>query len=74
MRVMDELRGLLDAAGVEWDYGPSGAGSTAFRVNGVELTFVEMRGGVTCSTIFTPQQVVDVMLGRGGCGRKVVHS
>ena len=54
----EELRRLLDKHKIAWDYGPAGACDTAFRVNGHELSFVEMRGGVTCATIFTPKQVV----------------
>ena len=62
-----EIRRLLDELGVKWDYGITGAHSTRFKVNGVELTFVEMRDGVTCSTILTPQQAIDATLGRGEC-------
>ena len=66
----DELRRLLDEAGVEWDYGITGAASTMFNANGVELTFIGMRDGVTCSTILTPEQAVEVTLGRGECQRR----
>ena len=63
----DELRRLLDERGVKWDYGITGATSTRFSANGVDVTFVPMRYGLICSTILTPAQVVKVMLGRGEC-------
>ena len=59
----DELRALLDARGVEWDYGIGGNRTTMFRANGVELTFVALRDGVTCTTILTPEQAVEATLG-----------
>lgn len=63
MSATDELRRLLDERGVEWDYGITGAASTKFNANGVELTFIGMRDGVTCSTILTPAQAVAATLG-----------
>ena len=67
MSAKDELRRMLDEAGVEWDYGITGAASTKFDVNGVELTFIGMRDGVTCSTILTPAQAIAATVGRGTC-------
>lgn len=63
MSAKDELRRMLDEAGVEWDYGITGAASTMFNANGVELTFIDMRDGVTCSTILTPAQAIEATLG-----------
>lgn len=63
----EELRALLDARGVEWDYGVSGPDSTMFRANGVDLTFTPMRDGLVCSTVLTPAQAVEATLGRGTC-------
>ena len=63
----DELRRLLDERGVEWDYGITGAMSTRFSANGVDVTFVPIRYGLICSTILTPAQAVEAMLGRGEC-------
>lgn len=71
MTATDELRRLLDERGVKWDYGITGATSTRFSANGVDVTFVPMRYGLICSTILTPAQVVKVMLGRGEC--KIEH-
>ena len=48
---------------MEWDYGITGAASTMFNANGVELTFIDMRDGVTCSTILTPAQAIAATLG-----------
>jgi membrane protease subunit (stomatin/prohibitin family) len=70
MTATDELRRMLTDAGVEWDYGITGAASTRFNANGVELTFVGMRDGVTCSTILTPEQAIAATLGRGTCRLK----
>ena len=67
MTATDELRRMLDEAGVEWDYGITGAASTRFNANGVELTFIDMRDGVTCSTILTPAQAIAATVGRGMC-------
>lgn len=63
MTAKDELRKMLDERGVRWDYGPSGASSTAFWVNGKELSFCNWRDGLICSTIFTPAQAIAVTLG-----------
>ena len=38
-----------------------------FNANGVELTFIDMRDGVTCSTILTPAQAIAATIGRGTC-------
>ena len=67
MTATDELRRMLDERGVEWDYGITGAVSTRFNANGVELTFIGMRDGVTCSTILTPEQAIAATVGRGTC-------
>lgn len=67
MTATDELRRMLDEAGVEWDYGITGAASTMFNANGVELTFIDMRDGVTCSTILTPAQAIAATVGCGTC-------
>ena len=67
MSATDELRRLLDERGVEWDYGITGTASTMFNANGVELTFIDMRDGVTCSTILTPEQAIAATVGRGTC-------
>ena len=71
MSVTDELRKMLDERGVEWDYGITGATTTKFSVNGIDLTFTPMRDGLVCSTILTPEQAIEVTLGRGTC--KNVH-
>lgn len=63
----DELRALLDERGVEWDYGITGATTTRFCVNGIDLTFAPMRDGLVCSTILTPEQAIATTLGRGTC-------
>lgn len=73
MTATDELRRLLDERGVKWDYGITGATSTRFSANGVDVTFVPIRYGLICSTILTSAQVVKVMLGRGEC-RNVCNS
>ena len=67
MTATDELRRMLDEADVEWDYGITGAASTKFNANGVELTFIDMRDGVTCSTILTPAQAIAATVGCGTC-------
>ena len=67
MTATDELRRMLDEADVEWDYGITGAASTKFNANGVELTFIDMRDGVTCSTILSPAQAIAATVGRGTC-------
>ena len=67
MTATDELRAMLDERGVSWDYGPSGASSTAFWANGKELSFSNCRDGLVCSTIFTPAQAIAAMLGVGTC-------
>lgn len=66
MSATDELRRMLNEAGVEWDYGITGAASTRFNANGVELTFIDMRDGVTCSTILTPAQAIAATVGASG--------
>lgn len=63
MTATDELRAMLDERDVRWDYGPSGASSTAFWVNGKELSFSNWRDGLVCSTIFTPAQAIAATLG-----------
>lgn len=65
MTATDELRQMLTEAGVEWDYGITGTASTRFNANGVELTFIGMRDGVTCSTILTPAQAIAATVGDG---------
>ena len=72
--VTDELRRMLTEAGVEWDYGITGTASTMFNANGVELTFIGMRDGVTCSTILTPAQAIDATVGRRTCHLEEVTS
>lgn len=70
MTANDELRRMLDERGVEWDYGITGPTTTRFRVNGVngvDLTFTPMRDGLLCSTILTPEQVIDATLGSCNC-------
>lgn len=67
MTATEELCALLDARGVEWDYGVSGPDSTMFRANGVDLTFTSMRNRLVCSTILTPAQAVEATLGRETC-------
>lgn len=67
MSATDELRRMLDERGVEWDYGITGAASTKFNANGVELTFIDMRDGITCSTILTPAQAIAATVGRATC-------
>jgi len=67
MIVIDELRRLLDEKGVEWDYGITGATSTKFSANGIDVTFVQSRDGLVCSTILTPEQVIEVTLGDDRC-------
>ena len=63
MTVTDELRRMLDERGVEWDYGITGATTTRFSVNGIDLTFTPMRDGLVCSTILTPAQAIAATLG-----------
>lgn len=67
MTATDELRARLDALGIDWDFGPSGPYSTAFRASGMELSFVDWEHGLLCSTIFTPAQAIEATLGRGEC-------
>ena len=68
MTAIDELRRLLDERGVEWDYGITGVASTRFRASGgVELTFVDLRDGVVCTTILTPEQAIAATLGDETC-------
>lgn len=68
MTATDELRRMLDERGVDWDYGITGVASTRFRASGgVELTFIDMRDGVTCTTILTPAQAIAATLGRRTC-------
>ena len=66
MSAKDELRRLLDERGARWDYGPSGISSTAFWVRGKELSFSNCRDGLVCTTILTPEQVIDILLGEDG--------
>ncbi len=63
----ERLRKLLDERGIEWDYGMLGAHSTKFCVNDVWVSFVAIRDGLTCATIFTPEQVMAVI------GPEIVH-
>ena len=63
MTVKEELRRMLDERGVEWDYGITGATTTRFSVNGIDLTFTPMRDGLVCSTILTPEQIFAVTFG-----------
>lgn len=65
MTATDVLRRLLDERGVEWDYGITGATTTKFNANGVDLTFTPMRDGLVCSTVLTPAQAIAATLGRG---------
>jgi hypothetical protein len=58
---------MLDERGVDWDYGITGATTTRFSVNGIDLTFTPMRDGLVCSTILTPEKVIAATLGRGEC-------
>lgn len=67
MTVIDELRLLLDERGVNWDYGITGAMSTKFSASGIDVTFVQSRDGLVCSTILTPEQVIEVTLGLETC-------
>lgn len=60
---IDVLRRMLDERGVEWDYGISGATTTRFSVNGIDLTYTPMRDGLVCSTILTPARVIAATLG-----------
>ena len=62
MTATDELRRMLDERGVEWDYGITGATTTRFSVNGIDLTFTPMRDGLVCSTILTPAQAIAATL------------
>lgn len=63
----ERLRELLDERGVEWDYGITGATTTRFNANGVDLTFTPMRDGLVCSTILTPEQAIEATLGSCNC-------
>ena len=63
MNANDELRAMLDECGVNWDYGITGAATTKFRANGVDLTFMPMRDGLVCTTILTPAQAIAATLG-----------
>lgn len=67
MSATDELRRLLDERGVKWDYGITGAATTKFRTNGVDLTFMSMRDGLVCTTILTPAQAIAATLGSETC-------
>lgn len=64
MNTTDELRAMLDERGVNWDYGITGATTTKFRANGVDLTFISMRDGLICTTILTPAQAIAATLGQ----------
>lgn len=68
--VIECLRVLLDEHGVKWDYGITGSTTTRFSINGIDLTFTPMRGGLVCSTILTPEQVIAVALCTGTCYMK----
>lgn len=70
----DELRRMLDERGVEWDYGIAGPTTTRFNVNGVDLTFTPLRGGLVCSTILIPAQAIAATLGAGTCKPREVRS
>lgn len=61
--ITNKLRAMLDERGVNWDYGITGATTTKFRVNGVDLAFMPMRDGFVCTTILTPEQVIAATLG-----------
>ena len=67
MTATDELRRMLDERGVEWDYGITGATTTRFSVNGIDLTFTPMRDGLVCSTILTPAEAIAATLGAETC-------
>ena len=67
MTATDELRLMLDERGVMWDYGITGATTTKFSVNGIDLTFTPMRDGLVCSTILSPEQAIAATLGAGTC-------
>lgn len=67
MNTDDELRAMLDERGVNWNYGITGAATTKFRANGVDLTFMSMRDGLVCTTILTPAQAIAATLGAGTC-------
>lgn len=64
MTAPDEMRKMLDEHGVNWDYGITGAATTKFRANGVDLTFMPMRDGLVCTTILTPAQAIAATLGQ----------
>lgn len=64
MNTNDELRAMLNEREVNWDYGITGAATTKFRANGVDLTFMSMRDGLVCTTILTPAQAIAATLGR----------
>lgn len=70
MNTDDELRAMLDERGVNWDYGITGAATTKFRANGVDLTFMPMRDGLVCTTILTPAQAIAATRGSGTCQLK----
>ena len=74
MSATEVLRRLLDERGVEWDYGITGATTTRFDVNGVDLTFTPMRDGLVCSTILTPEQAIAVTLGSCNCSNNCTNS
>ena len=63
MSATETFRAMLDERGVEWDYGITGATTTRFSVNGIDLTFTPMRDGLVCSTILTPEQAIAATLG-----------
>lgn len=65
MNTNDELRAMLDERGVNWDYDITGAATTKFSANGVDLTFMPMRDGLICTTILTPAQAIAATLGSG---------
>lgn len=69
----EDLRRLLDERGVEWDYGITGATTTRFSANGVDLTFTPMRDGLVCSTILTHEQAIAATLGPGTCKPREVR-
>ena len=63
MNTNDELRAMLNEREVNWDYGITGAATTKFRANGVDLTFMPMRDGLICTTILNPAQIIAATLG-----------
>lgn len=71
--ITNKLRAMLDERGVNWDYGITGFTTTRFNVNGIDLTFTPMRGGFAYSTILTPEQAIETILGTGTCHMRLVY-